>query len=183
MTSQWLISYIQSIIYCIKLMICLWPWIYGLLFLVFYNILHQDVSYRSETLNGEITSVILLGQQHWQICLYATLGLFYQQHLKPLKSSVHGKLLTSHYLSSALLGLQFHSFGSASVCVCVFTIMLLSELTSWQTGWSQHWLSAPLATPTTITATNSNTGHILCASAVEIHSTRQPQLQSGSSWL
>lgn len=39
--------------------------------------------------------------------------------------------------------------------------MLLSELSSWQLGCSQHWLTAPLATPTTTTATNNHTGHIL----------------------
>lgn len=39
--------------------------------------------------------------------------------------------------------------------------MLLCELSPWQLGCSQHWLTSPWATPTSATAANSHTGHIV----------------------
>lgn len=51
--------------------------------------------------------------------------------------------------------------GLSEQCVCAFTIMLLSELSSWQLGCSQHWLTTSLALPTTTNATKSHIGHIL----------------------
>lgn len=45
--------------------------------------------------------------------------------------------------------------------VSMATLMLLCELSPWQLGCSQHWLTSPWATPTSATAANSHTGHIV----------------------